>query len=33
MTIHITGDARAGEVLTNSRFAMPVGLMLDQQVS
>jgi uncharacterized HhH-GPD family protein len=31
MTIHITGDAHADEVLTNSPFALLVGMMLDQQ--
>jgi uncharacterized HhH-GPD family protein len=31
MTIHITGDARADEVLTDSPFALLVGMMLDQQ--
>jgi uncharacterized HhH-GPD family protein len=31
MTIHITGDAQADEVLTDSPFALLVGMMLDQQ--
>jgi uncharacterized HhH-GPD family protein len=31
MTIHITGDAHADEVLTASPFALLVGMMLDQQ--
>ncbi|HEX3932496.1 MAG TPA: HhH-GPD-type base excision DNA repair protein [Nocardioides sp.] len=31
MAIHITGDARADEVLTDSPFALLVGMMLDQQ--
>jgi uncharacterized HhH-GPD family protein len=31
MTIHITGDAHADEVLTDSPFALLVGMMLDQQ--
>jgi uncharacterized HhH-GPD family protein len=31
MTIHITGDAHADEVLSNSPFALLVGMMLDQQ--
>jgi hypothetical protein len=30
MAIHITGDAHADEVLTNSPFALLVGMMLDQ---
>jgi uncharacterized HhH-GPD family protein len=31
MTIHITGDAHADQVLTDSPFALLVGMMLDQQ--
>src|SRR6201746_1627216 len=31
MTIHITGDTHADEVLTDSPFALLVGMMLDQQ--
>ena len=31
MTIHITGDERADEVLSDSPFALLVGMMLDQQ--
>jgi uncharacterized HhH-GPD family protein len=31
MTIHITGDAHADEVLSDSPFALLVGMMLDQQ--
>jgi uncharacterized HhH-GPD family protein len=31
MAIHITGDARADEVLSDSPFALLVGMMLDQQ--
>jgi uncharacterized HhH-GPD family protein len=31
MPIHITGDARADQVLTDSPFALLVGMMLDQQ--
>jgi uncharacterized HhH-GPD family protein len=31
MTIQITGDAHADEVLTDSPFALLVGMMLDQQ--
>jgi uncharacterized HhH-GPD family protein len=31
MSIHITGDARADQVLTDSPFALLVGMMLDQQ--
>jgi uncharacterized HhH-GPD family protein len=31
MTIHITGDATADQVLTDSPFALLVGMMLDQQ--
>jgi uncharacterized HhH-GPD family protein len=31
MTIHITGDAHADQVLTESPFALLVGMMLDQQ--
>jgi uncharacterized HhH-GPD family protein len=31
MAIHITGDERADEVLTQSPFALLVGMMLDQQ--
>jgi uncharacterized HhH-GPD family protein len=31
MAIHITGDARADEVLSGSPFALLVGMMLDQQ--
>jgi uncharacterized HhH-GPD family protein len=31
MAIHITGDDRADEVLTQSPFALLVGMMLDQQ--
>src|ERR1700742_5202940 len=31
MPIHITGDAHADEVLTDSSFALLVGMMLDQQ--
>src|SRR6478672_4994925 len=31
MAIQITGDARADEVLTDSPFALLVGMMLDQQ--
>ncbi len=31
MAIHITGDADADEVLTDSPFALLVGMMLDQQ--
>jgi uncharacterized HhH-GPD family protein len=31
MTIHITGDVHADEVLTASPFALLVGMMLDQQ--
>jgi uncharacterized HhH-GPD family protein len=31
MTIRITGDAHADEVLTDSPFALLVGMMLDQQ--
>ncbi len=31
MAIHITGDATADEVLTDSSFALLVGMMLDQQ--
>src|SRR5690349_10742581 len=31
MAIHITGDDRADEVLTDSPFALLVGMMLDQQ--
>ncbi len=31
MAIHITGDAHADEVLTDSPFALLVGMMLDQQ--
>ena len=30
-TIHITGDAHADQVLTDSPFALLVGMMLDQQ--
>ena len=31
MAIHITGDAAADQVLTDSPFALLVGMMLDQQ--
>ena len=31
MAIHITGDDRADQVLTESPFALLVGMMLDQQ--
>jgi uncharacterized HhH-GPD family protein len=31
MGIHITGDAHADQVLTDSPFALLVGMMLDQQ--
>jgi uncharacterized HhH-GPD family protein len=31
MAIHITGDERADQVLTESPFALLVGMMLDQQ--
>jgi uncharacterized HhH-GPD family protein len=31
MAIHITGDASADQVLTDSPFALLVGMMLDQQ--
>ena len=31
MSIQITGDARADQVLTDSPFALLVGMMLDQQ--
>jgi uncharacterized HhH-GPD family protein len=31
MAIHITGDADADQVLTDSPFALLVGMMLDQQ--
>jgi uncharacterized HhH-GPD family protein len=31
MAIHITGDAHADQVLTDSPFALLVGMMLDQQ--
>ena len=31
MTIHITGDAAADQVLTDDPFALLVGMMLDQQ--
>jgi uncharacterized HhH-GPD family protein len=31
MAIHITGDAAADQVLTESPFALVVGMMLDQQ--
>jgi uncharacterized HhH-GPD family protein len=31
MTIHITGDPHADEVLSTSPFALLVGMMLDQQ--
>src|SRR4029078_11199040 len=31
MAIHITGDADADQVLTDSPFAVLVGMMLDQQ--
>ena len=31
MVIHITGDAHADEVLSDSPFALLVGMMLDQQ--
>ena len=31
MAIHITGDAAADQVLTDSPFALIVGMMLDQQ--
>jgi uncharacterized HhH-GPD family protein len=31
MGIHITGDAHADQVLTDSAFALLVGMMLDQQ--
>jgi uncharacterized HhH-GPD family protein len=31
MAIHITGDAVADQVLTDSPFALVVGMMLDQQ--
>jgi len=31
MPIHITGDARADQVLSESPFALLVGMMLDQQ--
>jgi uncharacterized HhH-GPD family protein len=31
VAIHITGDAHADEVLTDSPFALLVGMMLDQQ--
>jgi len=31
MPIHITGDAHADEVLTDSPFALLAGMMLDQQ--
>ena len=31
MAIHITGDAAADQVLTDSPFALVVGMMLDQQ--
>jgi hypothetical protein len=33
MTIHITGDAHADEVLSDSPFALLVGMMLDQRSS
>jgi uncharacterized HhH-GPD family protein len=33
MAIHITGDAAADQVLTDSPFALLVGMMLDQQYS
>ena len=32
MAIHITGDAHADQVLTDSPFALLVGMMLDQLV-
>ncbi|MFZ2012349.1 MAG: HhH-GPD-type base excision DNA repair protein [Nocardioides sp.] len=31
MTIHITGDERADQVLSDSPFSLLVGMMLDQQ--
>jgi uncharacterized HhH-GPD family protein len=31
MAIHVTGDAAADQVLTDSPFALLVGMMLDQQ--
>ena len=31
MTIHITGDERADQVLTDSPFALLLGMLLDQQ--
>jgi len=31
MVVHITGDAHADQVLTDSPFALLVGMMLDQQ--
>ena len=31
MAIHITGDDAADQVLTESPFALLVGMMLDQQ--
>src|ERR1700742_3796847 len=31
MPIHITGDAHADEVLTDSSFALLVGMMVDEQ--
>jgi hypothetical protein len=33
MAIHITGDALADQVLTDSPFALVVGMMLDQRIS
>jgi hypothetical protein len=33
MTIKITGDDTADQVLTDSPFALLVGMMLDQQMS
>lgn len=32
MAIHITGDDRADEVLTQSPFALLVGMMLDHHM-
>ena len=33
MAIHITGDPHADEVLSDSPFALLVGMMLDQHSS
>jgi hypothetical protein len=32
MAIHITGDERADQVLTDSPFALLCGMLLDQQI-